>query len=207
MVLSGLKLNSSKKEHHHFNLQTLQCHLSYLTNSLGWAGIINYSKKIYNILLFFLQRNDFVFFCLEFSREGLSDPWEGRLLGGRRINMKGRQRMFSGPNGGSSGSSNGSGDRYAERMRERNISYRPYRIPRPKLLNMGSRLRTISATLHEEPESNRLAPILDSSPVSVTTDALRSMAIGENLGTTLLSKNVIGWNQLCHHHVCILSNY
>ena len=130
----------------------------------------------------------------KFSREGLSDPWEGRLLGGRRINMKGRQRMFSGPNGSSSsGGGVGSGsssDRYAERMRERNISYRPYRIPRPKLLNMGSRLRTISATLHEEPESSRLlAPIPDSSPVSVTTDALRSMAIGEgaSFSKTLVS--------------------
>ena len=109
--------------------------------------------------------------------------WDGRLLGGRRISMKGRQRMLSGPDGGSSHN-----DRYAERMRDRN-SWRPYRIPRPKLLNMGhcSRIRTISALLHEETDV-RIAPILDTSPVATATDALRCMAIGEaGLSKTLVS--------------------
>lgn len=108
--------------------------------------------------------------------------WDGRLLGGRRISMKGRQRMLSGPDGGSSYN-----ERYSERMRDRN-SWRPYRIPRPKLLNMGhcSRIRTISALLHEETDV-RIAPILDTSPVAVATDALRCMAIGEGLSKTLVS--------------------
>jgi len=112
------------------------------------------------------------------TREGLNDAvpsrceWDGRLLAGRRISIKGRQRVLSGP------------DRYSERIRDRS-SWRPYRIPRPKVLNAGhcSRVRTISATLHEE--TDRLAPPLDSSPVAVATDALRCMVIGDGLAKSL----------------------
>lgn len=105
--------------------------------------------------------------------------------------MKGRQRMLSGPDSSSSHHN----DRYSERMRDRS-SWRPYRIPRPKLLNMGhcSRIRTISAYLHEESDG-RLPPIIDTSPVAVASeprmrdmsDALRCMAIGEGFSKTLVS--------------------
>jgi len=114
------------------------------------------------------------------TREGLSDSvttrceWDSRLLGGRRISIKGRQRVLSGP------------DRYCERMRDHTRSnWRPYRIPRPKVLNAGhcSRVRTISATLHEE--TDRLTPAQDSSPVAVAADALQCMFIGDGLFKTL----------------------
>lgn len=113
-------------------------------------------------------------------REGLSDTlltrceWDSRLLGGRRISIKGRQRVLSGP------------DRYCERIRDRS-NWRPYRIPRPKVLNAGhcSRVRTISATLHEE--TDRLTPTLDSSPVAVAADALQCMFIGDGLFKSLVS--------------------
>lgn len=105
--------------------------------------------------------------------------------------MKGRQRMLSGPDSSSSQHN----DRYSERMRDRN-SWRPYRIPRPKLLNMGhcSRIRTISAYLQEESDV-RLPPIIDTSPVAATSeprmrdmsDALRCMAIGEGFSKALVS--------------------
>jgi len=112
------------------------------------------------------------------TREGLSDTlltrceWDSRLLGGRRISIKGRQRVLSGP------------DRYCERIRDRS-NWRPYRIPRPKVLNAGhcSRVRTISATLHEE--TDRLTPTLDSSPVAVAADALQCMFIGDGLFKSL----------------------
>lgn len=114
--------------------------------------------------------------------------WDNRV-GGRRISMKGRQRMLSGPDSSSSQHN----DRYSERMRDRN-SWRPYRIPRPKLLNMGhcSRIRTISAYLQEESDV-RLPPIIDTSPVAATSeprmrdmsDALRCMAIGEGFSKAL----------------------
>ena len=113
--------------------------------------------------------------------------WDGRLLAGRRISMKGRQRMLSGPNGNSSAMN----DRYSERMRADRSGWRPYRIPRPKLLNMGhcSRQRTISATLHEEPDG-RLPPLSDlTSPVLSASDALRSMAIADN--NNLLSRTLV----------------
>lgn len=115
-------------------------------------------------------------------REGLTD-WDGRLLAGRRFTTKGRQRMLSGPNGNAAGH-----DRYSERLRGDRSGWRPYRIPRPKLLNMGhcSRLRTISATLHEEPDG-RLPLISDASPVASAADALRTMAIEEKLSKTLVS--------------------
>lgn len=118
-------------------------------------------------------------------REGLSEPMPQRcdLLAGRRVNVKGRQRMLSGPNGNSSSSSSsmGSSERYCDRMRGERVGWRPYRIPRPKLLSMGhcSRHRTVSATLHEEPDG-RLPPILDASPIASATDAIRSMAIEDN---------------------------
>lgn len=111
--------------------------------------------------------------------------------------MKGRQRMLSGPDSSSSHQNN---DRYSERMRDRSNWSRPYRIPRPKLLNMGhcSRIRTISALLHEESDV-RLPPILDTSPVANTaeprlrdmSDALRCMAIGDGLNKTIVSHSTI----------------
>jgi hypothetical protein len=114
--------------------------------------------------------------------------WDNR---GRRVSMKGRQRMLSGPD-----SSSSHNDRYSERMRDRSSWSRPYRIPRPKLLNMGhcSRIRTISALLHEESDV-RLPTIRDTSPVANTaeprlrdmSDALRCMAIGEGLTKTIVS--------------------
>lgn len=97
--------------------------------------------------------------------------------------------MLSGPDGSSSSSNSSSNynERYIDRLRDRN-NWRPYRIPRPKLLNMGhcSRIRTISALLHEETDA-RLTPILDTSPVASTTDAFRCMAIGDGLSKTLVS--------------------
>ena len=91
--------------------------------------------------------------------------------------------MLSGPDGGTSHN-----DCFNDRLRDRH-SWRPYRIPRPKMLNIGhcSRLRTISALLHEEADV-RIAPILDTSPVSIATDALRSMAIGDGLSKTLVNQ-------------------
>ena len=97
--------------------------------------------------------------------------WEGRLLGGRRVGMKGgRQRVLSGP---------AVNDKYSDRTRECN-NWRPYRIPRPKLLSNGHcpRVRTVSATLHEE--TDRLEPAAEPSQVSITADALQCMAIGES---------------------------
>lgn len=139
-----------------------------------------------------------MFFCV-FYREDplpLRCEWDNRV-GGRRISMKGRQRMLSGPDSSSSHQNN---DRYSERMRDRSNWSRPYRIPRPKLLNMGhcSRIRTISALLHEESDV-RLPPILDTSPVANTaeprlrdmSDALRCMAIGDGLNKTIVSHSTI----------------
>ena len=118
--------------------------------------------------------------------------YDGRLLAGRRISTKGRQRVLSGPNGNSSMNNGSMMIMNGERMRgEHRAGWRPYRIPRPKLLNMGrcSRLRTISATLHEEPD-HRLPLICDSttSSVGMTTDALRSMAIDERHSKILVYK-------------------
>ena len=55
------------------------------------------------------------------------------------------------------------------------------------MLNAGhrSRVRTISATLHEE--TDRLTPAQDSSPVAVAADALQCMFIGDGLFKTLVS--------------------
>ena len=63
-----------------------------------------------------------------------------------------------------------------DRHRERS-GWRPYRIPRPKLLQGApcSRVRTISATLHEE--SERIVATTETSQLASAADALRAMVI------------------------------
>ena len=125
-------------------------------------------------------------------RESLNDPlpqryeWDSRLMGGtssssssnssRKIGTN-SQRVLSAPN---------MLDCYPERTRDR-TSWKPYRIPRPKLVNSGhcSRVRTISATLHEEVD--RFDHLLDTSQVAMAADALSSMALAESAAKSSVS--------------------
>ena len=125
--------------------------------------------------------------------------WDNRFTSSRRIGMKTCHRVLSSPN--ISECYKIKGDCFVDRMRERS-SWRPYRIPRPKLVGGGhcsGRVRTISATLHEEIE--KLVPTVDTSQVAIAADAFHSMAISEGRPKSSVS---LHFHRLVPHSLTLL---